>query len=404
MTPQLQRRRLALFAYFFIPGVALASWVTRTPAIRDGIQVSLAGMGLVLLGLSIGSMCGILLSGGAVSRYGTRSVLVAGMWILICGLAVMALGVTMSAALAVGLGLGLFGFGMGVAEIAINIDGAAVEQISGRPLMHTLHGCFSLGTVCGAVAGFGVASAGVPVQWHLSLIAAAAIVPIVWCARFIPADTGRATGRAVGVTRRGKMRWPDKKLGLIGLIVLAFALAEGAANDWLPILMVDEHGFSQATGSLVYVAFAAAMTVGRLAGGRLLHRLGPVAVIRLSGLFCALGLMVVVFAPVPQMAALSVVLWGLGAALGFPIAISAAGASGPDATQRVKAVTICGYTAFLVGPPLLGLIGEHSGLRAAMVLVLALIMIAAAVAGAVRGQPARVGQGGKPMETRGETR
>lgn len=391
MPAALQRRRLALFAFFFIPGVALASWVTRTPAIRDGIGASLAEMGLVLLGLSGGSMCGILLAGVLVAARGTRQVAVTGMGLLLAGLVIMAIGVGLGQAVTVCLGLAVFGMGMGALEIAINIDGAEVEQLSGRPLMHALHGCFSLGTVCGALLGFGMAAVQLPVFWHLGLVALAAIGPMLLFGRWIPDGTGRTRRATVatGTDRPASVDgpdpyWRDLRLYLIGLVVLAVALAEGAANDWLPILMVDEHGFSAASGSLVYLGFAAAMTAGRFGGGWVLHRYGPAMVIRGSALLCAAGLALVIFAPVPLLAAGSVLLWGLGAALGFPIAISAAGASGPDATGRVRIVTICGYVAFLVGPPLLGLIGESWGLRSAMLLVCGLIVLAGLVAGAVR--------------------
>ncbi len=52
-------------------------------------------------------------------------------------------------------------------------------------------------------------------------------------------------------------------------------------------------------------------------------------------------------------------LWGIGASLGFPLTISAASDTGPDAPKRVSVVAITGYLAFLVGPPLLGFLGEH---------------------------------------------
>ena len=388
MSGDLRRRRFALFAFFFIPGVALASWVTRTPAIRDGIDASLAAMGLVLLGLSAGSMCGILLSGVLVGRWGTRPVSIMGLWLLLAGVAVMAAGTGLGLAVVVALGLCLFGLGMGASEIAINIDGAGVERLSGRPLMHALHGCFSLGTAFGALAGFGLARIDLPVAWHLGLIAAVAVPPVLWFARWIPPGTGvtirRVPGRAEAPAPSRDPYWRDPRLYLIGLAVLAVALAEGAANDWLPILMVDEHGFSPASGSLAYLGFSVAMTLGRFAGGTFLRRHGPVAVMRVTTALCAAGLALVILTPVPALAAGSVLLWGLGASLGFPIAISAAGASGPDATGRVRTVTICGYIAFLVGPPLLGLIGEIWGLRSAMLVVLALILAAAAVAGALR--------------------
>ncbi|KJF75595.1 hypothetical protein UA44_25390, partial [Klebsiella aerogenes] len=58
----LQLRLWALFMFFFIPGLLMASWATRTPAIRDLLTLSTAEMGMVLFGLSIGSMSGILCS------------------------------------------------------------------------------------------------------------------------------------------------------------------------------------------------------------------------------------------------------------------------------------------------------------------------------------------------------
>ncbi len=77
MTTQSSRRALqlrlwALFMFFFIPGLLMASWATRTPAIRDLLALSTAEMGVVLFGLSVGSMSGILCSAWLVKRFGTR--------------------------------------------------------------------------------------------------------------------------------------------------------------------------------------------------------------------------------------------------------------------------------------------------------------------------------------------
>ena len=77
----LQRRLWALFMFFFIPGLLMASWATRTPAIRDILSVSTAEMGIVLFGLSIGSMSGILCSAWLVKRFGTRTVIRTTMWV-----------------------------------------------------------------------------------------------------------------------------------------------------------------------------------------------------------------------------------------------------------------------------------------------------------------------------------
>ncbi len=70
---------------------------------------------------------------------------------------------------------------------------------------------------------------------------------------------------------------------LIGVVVLAMAFAEGSANDWLPLLMVDGHGFSPTSGSLIYAGFTS-MTVGRFTGGWFIDRYSRVAVVRASAL------------------------------------------------------------------------------------------------------------------------
>lgn len=387
MNTDIPRRRLALFVFFFLPGLSLASWVTRTPAIRDGIGASIAEMGLVLLGLSIGSMTGILLSGPLVGRFGARPVTHAGLWFVVASMATIALGVAAGNPLLVGSGLFLFGLGMGVSEIALNVDGADVEKLTGRPLLHSLHGSFSLGTVCGALIGLGLTAIAFPVQLHLGLIGLVDIAFILGFIRHLPSGIGkeeRGPAATAAAASDGSAVWRDGRLLLIGLIVLAMALAEGAANDWLPILMVDEYGFSQASGSLTFLGFASAMTIGRFSGGYFLQRFGRAAVIRSSAVLGATGLALVIFTENPMLGGSAVVLWGLGASLGFPVALSAAGESGPNPAARVKLVAMAGYIAFLVGPPLLGFIGEVYGLRAAMIVVLALVAMAAAAAPAVR--------------------
>ena len=118
-------------------------------------------------------------------------------------------------------------------------------------------------------------------------------------------------------------------------------------------------------------------------GGWFIDRYSRVAVVRASALMGALGIGLIIFVDSAWVAGVSVVLWGLGASLGFPLTISAASDTGPDAPTRVSVVATTGYLAFLVGPPLLGYLGEHYGLRSAMLVVLALVILAAIVAKAV---------------------
>ncbi|GAB6899508.1 MFS transporter [Kineosporia succinea] len=377
MTNPINARRWALFALFFLPGVAIASWVTRTPAIRDALGATTQEMGFVLFGLSVGSMLAILSSGPLVLKFGARPLIAAGTTSIVVSLPVIALGAQLGEPLLVTAGLFLFGAGVGGGEVAMNVEGAEVEKLTGRPFLPMLHGCFSLGTFVGALIGILFTTLDFPVTWHLVIVTGLAAALFGWAIRVIPAGTGKSEG----LSRTGdasvtsglpahRPPWKDTRLLLIGAIVLAMALAEGTANDWLPLLMVDGHGFDAGLGSAIYATFALSMTVGRFVGGRFIDRYGRGRVLMASAISATAGLALVSLADLQALAAAGVILWGLGASLGFPVALSAAGDSGPDSAARVTLVATVGYIAFLVGPPLLGFLGEHYGLRGALIVPL----------------------------------
>jgi fucose permease len=380
--PSLRRRRFALYALFLLPGLSMSAWVTRTPAVRDLLDASTAQMGLVLFGLSIGSMLGILSSGPLVMRLGTRPVVLLGSLLVVAALPTIAVGAATGQPLLTAFGLALFGGGMGGGEVAMNVEGADVEKLGGRSFLPSLHGCFSLGTVIGAVLGILANAAGFPVVPHLVATAAVGAALLAWAMRAIPAGTGRTTAeeRAEHAASPRPALWKDTRLLLIGGVVLAMALAEGTANDWLPLIMVDGHGFGATMGSLVFALFAASMTVGRFAGGPIVERVGRSRVLMVSALFAATGLALISFVDSQVVAVSAVVLWGLGASLGFPLALSAAGDSGPNPSARVAMASVIGYLAFLVGPPTLGLLGEEIGLRGALVAPLAVVLVAVLLA------------------------
>ncbi|NRE86596.1 MFS transporter [Klebsiella michiganensis] len=389
MTAQTSRRALqlrlwALFMFFFIPGLLMASWATRTPAIRDLLALSTAEMGIVLFGLSIGSMSGILCSAWLVNRFGTRKVIRATMSCAVVGMLVLSAALWFTSAVLFAIGLAIFGASFGSAEVgAINVEGAAVEREMNKTVLPMMHGFYSFGTLVGAGIGMAVTGFGLPAAPHILLAALVAVAPIAIAIRAIPEGTGKNAAEAARHEGKGQPIWRDAQLLLIGVIVLAMAFAEGSANDWLPLLMVDGHGFSPTSGSLIYAGFTLGMTLGRFTGGWFIDRYSRVTVVRASAVMGALGIGLIIFVDNPWVAGLSVLLWGLGASLGFPLTISAASDTGPDAPKRVSVVAITGYLAFLVGPPLLGFLGEHFGLRSAMMVVLALVLVAAIVARAV---------------------
>ncbi|WP_440899251.1 MFS transporter [Actinosynnema sp.] len=207
--------------------------------------------------------------------------------------------------------------------------------------------------------------------------------------RHRPRGGPRPGSPGTGGLRAALRVWREPRTLAIGAIALGMALAEGTANDWLPLIAVDGYDLSSASGAFLYSFFGASMAVGRFAGGTLLDRFGRTRVMVASAGLAVVGIGLVSLAPNVPLGALGVFLWGLGASLGFPVALSAAGDDPVDSARRVSAVATAGYTAFLVGPPLLGFVGEHVGLRSAILVALVLVALSSLFARSVdKPQPA----------------
>jgi fucose permease len=186
----LQLRMWALFMFFFIPGLLMASWATRTPAIRDILSVSTAEMGIVLFGLSIGSMSGILCSAWLVKRFGTRTVIRTTMCCAVAGMLVLSVALWFASPVLFALGLTVFG-SFGAAEVSINVEGAAVEREMNKTVLPMMHGFYSLGTLAGAGVGMALTALGIAANLHILLAALVCIVPILTGIRAIPDGTGK---------------------------------------------------------------------------------------------------------------------------------------------------------------------------------------------------------------------
>jgi MFS family permease len=133
--------------------------------------------------------------------------------------------------------------------------------------------------------------------------------------------------------------------------------------------------------------FVAAMTLGRVSGTVVLDRYGRVPVLWATMALAAGGVLIVVFGQSLGVAAVGIVMWGLGASLGFPVGMSAAADDPEHAAARVSVVSTIGYTAFLAGPPVLGYLGDQVGVLQALLLVVVLLVPSALAVPAVRPVP-----------------
>lgn len=385
--PQVKAWRNAIFAVFMLPGIAMATWASRLPATQEALHASPAVMGWLLFGIAAGSIAGIAASSAVIAKIGARITFGWGMVAMALGLVLGTVGASLGSFAVTFAGMVVFGAANGLTDVGMNVSGAANEQALGRAIMPIFHAFFSFGTMIGAALGVLAEAVGVPIWVHGSVVAAVMIVSIAVAIRFVQKEPRATdhTGEHIRSTFRSRLSvFVQPRTILIGLVVLAAAFTEGSANDWIAIAAVDGHDVPKATGAIVLGIFVTAMTVGRLLGVLLIDRFGRVLVLRGSFILAAIGLLMFIFVPLPWVAFVGAALWGLGAALGFPMGMSAAADDPATAAVRVSAVAGIGYFAFLVGPPVIGFVGDNVGVLRALLVVLVLLIIGLVVSGAVR--------------------
>lgn len=386
MRSSLLAARNAVGLSFVLNGFCFATWVSRIPDVRASLDLDNGQLGLFLLALAAGSLLAMPFTGAAVARVGTVPVIrLAGV-----AAAVGLIGTSLAVDLLIGvpaaaLGLFVYGVGTGVWDVTMNVEAAEVERRLGRTVMPRFHAGFSIGAVAGAGLGALAVGLDMPLAAHVGLCAIVAVgLMLTTAGAFLPPSPASVSPSAFGA-------WLEPRTLLIGCLVLALALTEGTANDWLAVALVDGYDVAHWAGVAGFAIFVSAMTVGRLVGPVILDRCGRPVVLWGTIATAVVGVLLIVFGHQPGLVVLGIVLWGLGASLGFPVGMSAAADDPVHAAARVSVVSTIGYAAFLAGPPLLGFVADRTGTLQALLVVACVLIPAVLVVPAARQQRARTG-------------
>lgn len=367
----IRRQSRSVYLLFGLNGALFATWASRLPDIRTALGLTLAQLGILLLTISVASVCTLPLSGAVIRRLGPRHTVRIAIVVATLGLAAAGIATSTTGSVAVvAPGLLLIGVGISLWDVTMNLQGATVEKHLGRAIMPRYHASFSAGTVVFALVGALMTALHVPVGAHLAVVAAGLFGLAWWSSADFDdvADTGDADPSAGVQSGPARSAWLEPRTLGIGVVVLIAAFTEGTANDWISIAMVDGHGVPHWAGVLGFAIFLACMTLARVLGTHLLDRFGRVSMLRILFVIALVGSLLVVFGNT-ALAYIGAMLWGVGASMGFPVGMSAATDDPARATARLSVVSTIGYTAFLGGPPLLGLLGEHLGILHALLVV-----------------------------------
>ena len=407
------RARWLLMGLFALTGITFSSWLARIPTVRDALDLSTAALGGILLIGSLGALVTVTFSGMIVQRWGSRTGMLAATFVLAAGYVLMGLGPAVGSVAVLAVGIFLNGVAIALGNVPLNVESSRIERAMGRTVIPQFHAGFSIGAVVGSGLGALASHADVPVVLQFSVVAAVSVVWRLASLRGVVLDetiTPRPVRQAavpVGAPgafgRRRRIAtaldsWREPRTLLIGVVIMAAALSEGSANDWLSLAVVDGFDRSEAVGGAVLGVFVGAMTVVRLLGTRLIDRFGRVVVLRASGLVSIVGLLLFGFAPSLSLAGVGVVAWGFGAALAVPIGIAAASDDPLRAAGRVAVVSSFSSVASIAAPPLLGIAAGVTGARHALVLIVVAMVACVVLSRSVAHQDEPAPRGATPAD------
>jgi MFS family permease len=373
---QFSRARIAITVAFIVNGSIAGSFYSRIADIKKELAISNSALGIALLVVSIGVLCGLAFSGKQSAKFGSAPITHYGTYAL--GTSILLMGLANNY-LTLCLAFLVIGACLSTQDVAMNSHAIVLEHESGNRYMSTFHAMFSLGALGGGVIGGWFSQNDIPLMKHVAFIAII-IFLANYCVRnwFLSAELDKHA-----VEGKKKIKRP-KLFFIVGLLGLCGTIGEGSAGDWGAILSRDTFDATPFASTLPYICFSAAMVIGRLFGDRLASKYGPMKLIVGGGLIAGVGLGSGLLLGGIGGVIFGWLTMGIGLSTVIPMLFSQAGELAKNkfagqfaASEGVAMVSGIAYFGFLVGPPTLGFLGDAIGLRWAMLVPAALALIMA---------------------------
>lgn len=363
----LSRRPLAGFIAI---GVAWSTYFAQMPVIKANVGASDGAYGLALLVSSLGAIAAMWLAPFCQRLFGGRAMML--------GITVVALGM-FSAGQAFGLAVLIFGMtlaavGSGVVDVLVNARVSEIEANTGRTLMNLNHAVYSF-AYGGAALLTGALREAEFATTTIFVMLVTALIFLAWAGGTKTAEIDGEGPEDTG----GAM--PHIVVLLVGLVVMMAFLAEAASEGWSALHLERTLGGTPGEGALGPALLGITMGVGRLSGHLLARLMRDTTLMLLATLVSACGLVLAGLAGSVMVALCGFALAGLGISVVAPLALALVGRVVPPKARlaAISRASVLGYGAFFFGPPLMGLVAQQFGLRAAFVVVAVLLAVTALV-------------------------
>ncbi|WP_250504912.1 MFS transporter [Bowdeniella massiliensis] len=367
----LRRARLGVNLMFLTNGAIFANILPRYPMVKDQLGVDAATFGLLVACFPAGAMIAGLAAARVIRRFSSAHTAVFGTYIVAAALMLAAFAIDVSPWLfAAAMFLG--GSADAIVDIGQNAHGMRVQRGYGRSIINSFHAAWSAGAVIGGLMGSGATALELPLTWHLVISGIVFSLAVAVAGRLaLPGpDTLDDDEEHRAKTSRAPLGRVALILAALSVVALSGTFVEDAGSTWSALFMRDIAGAAPSIAGLAYVSMVGAQFIGRLTGDSFVDRFGARTVAYAGAAMIGAGFLTMLLAPSQITTIGAFALAGFGCATLVPAAF--------DAADRIPGLpvgtglTIIGWLmrlAFLAGPPVVGLITDHFGLRVGLSIV-----------------------------------
>ena len=367
-----------VFAGFAIYSFSMGNIFPRMPDVQQAMGVTEGQLGFGLIGSPVGTLIALTFFTPLLERIGFKLALIVAIPLLAL---LYAVAVHAQTPLDLFLLLIPVGLTVGSIEIILNLEADRTEHQLGYRIMNRSHAFWSIGFFSAGLFGAAMAQIGISPQVHLALCVPIAIVAVaLFLGGYVPSPHRPTTNTETAP----RFATPTVAIMILVAVTVSAMLLEGGSLDWSSIYMRDVFGATPFLQGFVVATFAFCQGATRYFADGFVDRSSPANVARTMLCVLLAGCLLVTFSPSMLLSLLGFGMMGMGSAVIFPLAMSAAAQRHDRASStNVAALAQISFTVFLLGPPLLGYVAEHFGIRTSFGIGLPFIALSLLTAGAL---------------------
>lgn len=385
--------KISIAWYFFLMGTVLGNWAAIIPVVKDMHNINNGELGGIMVGVVFGAICVIPVVTKLIDKFGSKITVHIGGILLV--LLFPIIGIPGNIGILI-TGMVMLGFSVGFLDISINGQAVLYEKYTSHPHLGLFTSIFAIGNMIGALSGGAmIGPLDLTVFYQCLILSGILLVPTLIFPLFLfpysqeieitkntpisGADIHQQKDSSTtpllnssledGSTDDPKTLDVEENSQYPNLLYIVSALSfaayfgEGSVGDWSAIYL-SNHDASNFESSFGVAIFQLFLALGRFYSDYLVVSIGRVKLLKLSGLFASLGLVIVSISPIflPSfnvflgVSIFGFALSGVGLSVVYPTCISIAGSciEGMPPADSIAFVSSIGYIGVMVGPPVLG--------------------------------------------------